>query len=163
MFCRQCGKELTDGTKFCNGCGAPQGTNEQQQEAPQQQQETPQQQYSQNNTHNQSNTQDNKIMNILAYWLFFLPLVSTPVTQEGKFHANQGLLLLLASIAGSIVITILGAIFLSISWGLAILTTLLWFVFSIAILALVIIGMMNANKGEQKPLPVIGTLFTLIK
>lgn len=161
MFCKNCGTELKDGSRFCDACGAPQEQAQQEQAQQNQQNYAPQnnqQQYNQ-----QSNAQDNKIMNILAYWLFFLPLVSSPVTQEGKFHANQGLLLLLTSIAGSIAISILGAIIFAISWRLAFFTSLLWFAWGIAMIALVIIGMMNANKGEQKPLPVIGKLFTIIK
>ncbi len=51
-----------------------------------------------------NNTQSNeKIMCILAYLIFFLPLVVVPDSEAGKFHANQGLLVLLLSIALSIV------------------------------------------------------------
>lgn len=41
--------------------------------------------------------QDAKIWSILAYFgiLFFLPLVGVPNSAYGKFHANQGLILLI--------------------------------------------------------------------
>ncbi|NLC26816.1 MAG: hypothetical protein GX777_09400 [Fastidiosipila sp.] len=101
----------------------------------------------------------------LAYLgiLFFLPLVVKPVTKYGKFHANQGLLLLLTSIAGGIIIAILSAIFLAISWRLLFLGTLLYAVFAIAILVLAVLGVLSTLRGKAKPLPVIGKMFTLIK
>ena len=41
--------------------------------------------------------QDAKIWSVLAYFgiLFFLPLVAVPNSAYGKFHANQGLILLI--------------------------------------------------------------------
>ncbi|HHV59444.1 MAG TPA: hypothetical protein GXX49_03965 [Clostridiaceae bacterium] len=108
--------------------------------------------------------QENKVIFILAYLgiLFFLPLVSCPNSKVGRFHANQGLLLLITSVAGQIVVNILSGIILAISWRLWSITSLISWAWAIAIIALVIIGMSSANKGEQKPLPIIGK-FTLIK
>jgi uncharacterized membrane protein len=49
----------------------------------------------------------NKTMAGLAYFIFFLPLLACPDSAFGKFHANQALLLLIVSIAGSIVLSII--------------------------------------------------------
>jgi len=87
----------------------------------------------------------NKTMAALAYLLFFLPLIVCPDSAFGKFHANQGLLLLIVSIAGSIILGIIPVI----GW-------LLLPLFSLAVLALAIIGIMGAVKGAAKDLPVIG-------
>ncbi|NLV99357.1 MAG: hypothetical protein GX034_06130 [Clostridiaceae bacterium] len=108
--------------------------------------------------------EQSKVISALAYLgiLFFLPLVVQPVTRYGKFHANQGLLLLLTSIAGGIVIGILSAIFLAISWRLVFISTILNSIFYIGVAALGILGIVNALQGKAKPLPVIGKL-TLIK
>ena len=152
MHCTNCGKEVADNVKFCDGCGSPMPSG----------QGNAQQNYQRGPATGEA--QDNKVIFILAYLgiLFFLPLVSTPNSKVGRFHANQGLVLLLASIAGGIVVSILSAIFLAISWRLWVIPSLLSWVWWLAIAALAIIGMMNANKGLQKPLPIIGK-FTIIK
>lgn len=166
MFCKECGKQVGDEMKFCDGCGTPltqiSGENPV---------NTPPPVYQQNEAPTQpppvnpqgpvntppSSTDSNKIVYMLAYLgvLFFLPLVVNPVTPTGKFHANQGLLLLIASVACSIAISILTAIlfvFAFLSW-----------ILNLAILALAIYGMVNAYNEKEIPLPVIGNLFTIIK
>ena len=93
-----------------------------------------------------------KIIAALAYFgiLFFLPLVVTPDSKFGKYHANQGLLLLILGFALSVIgsIPILGWIAAFVGW---IFFTVCFF-----------IGFINAINGEKKPLPLIGD-FTLIK
>lgn len=141
MICNSCGKQLADGAKFCDGCGAQMaGGGKAPGQAPQA----------------QNVDQDNKVIFMLAYLgiLFFLPLVAAPNSKVGRFHANQGLVLLIASVAGQIVLSILTAMM----WQLWFITSMLSFVWAIAIFALVVIGMVNAYKGEQKPLPVIGSI-----
>jgi len=143
MICSKCGKDNADTANVCINCGAPlqaQGAV-------------------------MGDAQDvaaNKTMGILAYLIFFLPLIACPQSPFGKFHANQGLLVLILSVGGSIVLGILQAIVLAIFWVLGILFTLIWIVFPILILVLVIMGMVSASKGEMKPLPIIGK-FTIIK
>lgn len=92
-----------------------------------------------------------KTMAGLSYLIFFLPLVVCPESKYGRFHANQALLLLLASIAGNIVLGIIPVI----GW-------VLLPIYAIVILAFVVIGMLNGFGGKAKQLPVIGK-FTLIK
>jgi uncharacterized membrane protein len=131
VICKQCGKQIPDDAQYCEGCGAPVKPVE-------------------------GEVQENKVIFILAYLgiLFFLPLVTTPNSKAGRFHANQGLVLLITGIAGQIVFSILQAI----TWRLWILVSLLSTVWGIALFALMVIGMINANKGLQKPLPVIGNI-----
>lgn len=147
MHCSNCGKDIADNVKFCDGCGSPVVSE-------------------QTNTQGtqkatvQAGSQDNKVIFILAYFgiLFFLPLVSCPNSKEGRFHANQGLLLLITSVAGQIAVAILSAILIAISWRLALISSLLYWAWAIVIIALVVIGIVNANKGNLKPLPVIGKI-----
>ena len=56
--------------------------------------------------------QDAKVWSILAYFgiLFFLPLVCAPQSRFGRFHANQGLVLLICSLALAVVSWILSFI-----------------------------------------------------
>lgn len=152
MNCTNCGKEIMDDAKFCGGCGSPIVT--EQVDAQPTAQKAP----------SSNEAQENKVVFILAYLgiLFFLPLVSFPNSKTGRFHANQGLLLLITSIAGQIALSIVSSIILAISWRLWGITSLLYFAWSIAMLALMIMGMINANKGEEKPLPFIGQ-FVIIK
>jgi len=100
----------------------------------------------------------NKVMGGLAYFLFFLPLIACPDSKYGRFHANQGLVYLLLSVAAGIAISVLTAIFLVISFRLWWLTTLISFVVWIAIIALGIIGLINGFSGKAKELPFVGKI-----
>ena len=89
--------------------------------------------------------EQNKTMAGLAYIIFFLPLLVCPDSQYGRFHANQGLLLLLLSFAGSIILTIIPII----GW-------LLLPIFGLGILILAVMGLVNGFGGKAKELPLIG-------
>lgn len=93
----------------------------------------------------------NKTMAGLAYFIFFLPLIAAPESKFAKFHANQGLLLLILGVAGNL---ILGMI--------PILGWLLMVPFGILVLILGIMGLMNGFGGKVKELPMIGK-FRIIK
>lgn len=97
---------------------------------------------------NNKNLEEVKIMAALAYFgiLFFLPLITHPDSKFGKFHANQGLLLLIFSLVG----TTVGSIIPVIGWFL-----ILPFV-SIASLVFFIMGIVGALNKEEKRLPLIG-------
>lgn len=88
----------------------------------------------------------NKVMAILAYIIFFIPLIAARESRFAMFHANQGLVLFLAAV----VINIVGGIIPFIGWFLIL--PFGW----IAVLVFAIIGIINASKGEMKPLPLIG-------
>ncbi len=98
----------------------------------------------------------NKTMAGLAYVLFFLPLIVCKDSRFGRFHANQGLLLLILSIAGAIVLSVITSIMAIISWRLFGFISLLYSLFGLAILALVLYGLVNGLSGKAKELPVIG-------
>jgi len=85
----------------------------------------------------------NKTMGVLAYFIFFLPLLVDSKNEFGRFHSNQGLLIFILSIVASIV----GSIIPILGW-----------VGSILVLVLAIIGIINASKEEMKELPLIGSI-----
>lgn len=87
----------------------------------------------------------NKVIAGLAYILFFLPLIASPDSPFGKFHANQGLLLLITAVAGNIVLGFIPII----GWVVSPL-------FSLAIFIAVIVGLAQAINGKAKELPYIG-------
>ena len=100
----------------------------------------------------------NKTYGGLAYFLFFLPLVACPESKYGRFHANQGLLLLILSVGGGIIIAIFSAILAAISWRLSWLSAIFSLAFFVVVIAVAVIGLMNGFKGKAKELPVIGKL-----
>lgn len=104
-----------------------------------------------------SDAEKNKLFAIIGYIfpiLFFVPLVSDAKNSPfAKYHANQQLNFLLFTVVGYIASTILTFIFIGI---------LLWFVVAIGSIVFMIMGIINASKGEMKPLPVIGS-WQLIK
>ena len=93
-------------------------------------------------------------MAIVAYLIFFLPLLTEAKKDPFvKYHVKQGLGLLIAFFALRFITLFLiaplfylvGFLFMSILW-----------VINLFLLALLILGIMNAAKGEEKPLPLIG-------
>lgn len=102
-------------------------------------------------TFDREDIENNKTMAGLAYLLFFLPLLVCPNSPFGRYHANQGLLLLILGLGGSIILTLIPVI----GW------ILLPF-FSLGVLVLAVIGLVNGFGGKAKALPLIGK-YQLIK
>lgn len=98
----------------------------------------------------------NKTMAGLAYILFFLPLIVCKDSRFGRFHANQGLLLLILSVAGYIVLSVLTTVLATITWRLFGFISLLYSLYGLFILAIAIYGLVNGLNGKAKELPVIG-------
>ena len=162
-FCKQCGMELKEGVRFCPGCGTPV--------------EEPAQTAQQNSTSKENsfaaafNTADttaqydpadvekNKAMGVLAYlsWLVLIPIFAAKDSRFARFHANQGLVLFIASAIFGVARWILSEILLAISWRLYFVTIIIS-LFGLVFLALAIIGIVNAATGKAKELPVIGQI-----
>ena len=85
-------------------------------------------------------------MAILAYIIFFIPLLTDSKKDPFvKYHVKQGLLLFIGWVAIAIISSFL-------PWYLMLIVRLL----NLALFILMIIGIISASKGEQKPLPLIG-------
>lgn len=98
--------------------------------------------------------QTNKIWAALSYVgiLFILPLlVNGGQSRYAKYHANQGFILFLLNIVIGIVNAILG--------NIPVLGAIVSVLLSLASLALMILGIINAVNGKAKQLPLIGGLF----
>ncbi|NOU85808.1 hypothetical protein GC102_08475 [Paenibacillus sp. LMG 31460] len=98
-----------------------------------------------------SDIQSNKGMAIIAYILFFIPLIAAKDSKFAWYHANQGLTLLLAAVIVNVVLGIIPVI----GWILLPLANL-------AVFVLAILGIVAAAQGQVKPLPFIGG-YTLLK
>ncbi|MBU2101185.1 hypothetical protein KKH05_00440 [Patescibacteria group bacterium] len=98
---------------------------------------------------------DYKVWGALAYIIFFLPLLVGGVGKDSfvRFHVRQGLGLLIASFALKFITIIL---ILPLFVLIGFLSALIPIALNIFILALLIMGIINASKGEKKLLPVIG-------
>jgi len=101
----------------------------------------------------QGSANNDKGMAIVAYIIFFIPLlISKNRSAFLNFHINQGLTLFIVAVVGNIALSFLSYRFYMVNniWGLL-------------MLVLVIMGIMNASKNEMKELPVIGGWFKIIK
>lgn len=109
---------------------------------------TESQNQSSSQTSDSSDIEKNKTMAILSYFIFFIPLLTDAKDSRfAKFHANQSLILLIFSIvanfiSGLLMIVLIGFLLLPI---VNTLVFVLW-----------ILGIINANNGEMKRLPLIG-------
>ena len=87
----------------------------------------------------------NTTMAVIAYILFFVPLLTDAKKDPFvKYHVKQGLALFVCALAVSLFFQVLPFLF-AIAW-----------VLDILVIVLLVIGIMNASRGEQKPLPIIG-------
>ncbi len=181
-FCGQCGTKVDEGVKFCPNCGntmtvpAEQETPVQEvpQAAPVQSEPQAANDFSAkvaalNDTADTTSEFDandiaqNKAMGILAYFgpLCLIPIFAAKESKFARFHANQGLVLLIACVAYSIASSILNSILLAISWRLSFITGIISFV-SVVFAILALLGIINAANGKAKELPVIGK-FKILK
>ena len=94
----------------------------------------------------------NKVNAILAYLgiLVLVPILTAKESPFAKFHANQGLSLVILDVAVWFVQMVL-------IFSMPLLFMVFWLVW-LGVLVLHIIGIVNAANGEMKPLPLIGGL-----
>lgn len=142
-----------------------------QQNAQQNSQQYNQQSYNQNNYnaqgfqktsdagggYTQQDIQQNKVMAVLSYIGIFviIPICAAPNSKYARFHANQGLILLILEFIFGISHNIIRAVIYTISWRLGLVSEI-YGLFGIAIAVLAIVGIVNAATGNAKELPLIG-------
>jgi uncharacterized membrane protein len=110
--------------------------------------------------------EDGKVMAILAYIIFLVPLLAARDKKYAMFHTEQALVLLITWFVIYIAFTILSIIISNISstlgCGLSILSIIIW----VAFLVFWLLGLINAIGGKLKELPIIGSYgvkFNLVK
>ena len=90
--------------------------------------------------------EQNKALAAIGYLgiLFLVPMLAAPKSPYAQFHAKQGMVLFITALIMSVVmaIPILG-------WAIGGLG-------GIFVIVLMIMGILNAVNGQEKPLPVIG-------
>ena len=167
-FCGNCGTKIDDNAKFCPGCGqaveapATEQIKTEATEQPKAEQAQGQQNDLSAKVANLNNTKDttdqfdkddiekNKAMGLLAYILFFIPLLAAKDSPFARYHANQGLVLFICGLISSVL------------WIIPILGWIIAPILSIVITVLAVIGIINALNGKAKELPIIGK-FKILK
>ena len=167
-FCGNCGTKIDDHAKFCPGCGqaveasATEQIKTEATEQPKAEQAQGQQNDLSAKVANLNNTKDttdqfdkddiekNKAMGLLAYILFFIPLLAAKDSPFARYHANQGLVLFLCGLISSVL------------WIIPIVGWIIAPILSIVITVLAVIGIINALNGKAKDLPIIGK-FKILK
>lgn len=99
---------------------------------------------------NENLTQGEKIIAGLSYIIFFLPYMNGNNKEFNRFHANQGLLLLLLVMIANVV-NIVMSYFVVLYWvsiGL----------FAILIIFYFIFGVRSAAAGQMDEFPIIGRI-----
>ncbi len=101
-----------------------------------------------------ADAEKNKGMAILAYFVFFIPMLTDAKNSKfAMFHANQSLVLLLLMI----VVTVVGGIIPLLGWFIIIPFG------SLAVFIFWVMGIINAAGGKMKELPLIGGIHILDK
>jgi hypothetical protein len=120
----------------------------------------------------QQDAQANKVFAVLAYLgiLVLVPIFAAKDSRFARYHANQGLILAIAGIVYGIAYSILSGVLFGVAaasgsvtvFGIVTLVIgILGFAFLIYVV-FAILGIVNAAKGVEKPLPLIGGI-TILK
>lgn len=174
-FCSHCGSPLKPQAQFCLKCGhpvsgaqgaAPNGAGNTQnnsfQKAVDDLRDTP----DRTAEFDSADIAANKVYAIFSYfsWLVLVPLLGASKSKFARFHANQGLMLVIAEtvwqIASAMIRAVLRVllrsfIFTSIIYG--VLSAVLGLV-NLLFLVWAILGIVNVANGRAKELPLIGKI-----
>lgn len=145
-FCSKCGTQLGPQDRFCPNCGAVQ---------------VPETAYSYV-APDPMDVAGNRGKAVLSYFglLVLIPIFAGKYSPYARFHANQGLVLLIAEVLYSIVESVI----MNVGGWLLIPTGLMWLLsmalnlVGLAIFVLAVLGIYNAAKGLMKELPIIGKI-----
>ena len=96
-----------------------------------------------------------RLLCVLAYvpFLFFLPLIVASKNPRAKFHANQGLVLLIAFFVINAVIAFIDAFV-----TLPVAKNAIFTICNMFLLAFALLGVLHVCKEEDRPLPLIGKI-----
>lgn len=99
----------------------------------------------------------NKTMAVVAYIIFFIPLLTDAKNDPYvKYHVKQGLVLAILAILISVVHNIL-------PYGLYWSTYWIFNLLNLGVFILFIIGILHASQDKQEPLPLIGQFADMFK
>lgn len=162
-FCENCGSQLPDDAAFCTQCGAPCQA-QAEPSAPAEDPswtapEPPAPPAGEDWTApaGDPSAEGHKLMATLAYFgiLVLVPLLGDRQSTYSRFHANQGLVLLVAEVL------VWGGISVAAIGGAALLGTIFSFA-QMGLVGLSVVGIIHAATGQRKEVPVLGK-FRILK
>ena len=165
-YCTKCGTELKPGAAYCGTCGAAIPKAEPAKEAP-----TPEPVPNDDSR----DIEENKIYAVLAYLgpTVLVPIFLASKSKFARFHANQGLLVCGLYIAAAFTWGLLSLIKVEkirLIWGIPYVyhgtpwyITLFGILLVLSVIALSVLGILNAASGKAKNLPLIGKLLVILK
>jgi len=166
-ICKNCNAVLDDGAKFCTSCGTPveqtvaEPVIEQYEQQNAQQEFNPEQNFDNNFFYDaeQMDVRQNKAKAVLSYFgiLVLVPIFGAKNSKFARFHANQGLVLMIFSFISIFLQRILNS-FLGNAGGIIMLLSSVFSLINLALFAFSIIGIVNAAKGKMKEVPVVGQI-----
>jgi len=184
-LCKKCGRDIEDGVKFCPYCGYNEQENfnaiskkavEETQTPPSQQKPVNNQGFENKKVNDMiekfNNTVDvtdefdpddvatNKIFAIFAYLgpLVLITIFGASNSRYARFHASQGVNLLVCEIIYSIAYAVLVGVFMTIAYSVGHVVSSILVIVNIGFLVLSIMGIINVIQGKAKELPLIGKL-----
>jgi uncharacterized membrane protein len=102
--------------------------------------------------------EQNKVMAILAYIIFLIPLLVSKDSPYARYHTNQGLVLFITTMASYLVLEMLNYILGSLIIIGNIVVLLLNYIYPILYILFIVIGIINAANDKAEPLPIIGNI-----
>ena len=168
-FCKNCGQQMNDDAVFCANCGTPVENTQQPQQAQQNYQQAPVQPTV---VTGDADVQQNRGIAWLAYVLwapvFLDPLFVKKTSEYCKFHVKQGATLWATHFAYWLVTTILTTILdvatrtyyygFYVHSGIYHVFNVLFSLGNIFFVVMMIIGIVNAAKGQKTELPLISKI-----
>ncbi|NCC87204.1 MAG: zinc-ribbon domain-containing protein [Clostridia bacterium] len=186
VLCNKCGREIDDGVNFCPYCGygVQDNLNEAVKNEVEEKQIPPTPPEKDKGFENKrvndiidkfNNTADvtdefelddivnNKIFAIFAYLgpLVLITIFGAPSSKYARFHASQGINLLVCEVIYSMAYAVLVGVFMTISPSLGHIVSSILVIVNIGFLLFSIIGIIDVIKGKAKELPLIGKLLIL--
>lgn len=111
---------------------------------------------SRNLTFTPEEVEDGKMMAILAWIIFLIPLFAARDKRFAMFHTEQAIVLWAVTIILYIAVTVITIVLGQVSDTLACIVSIMSIVVWLFYLVLWIIGLLSAIQGKAKELPVIG-------
>ena len=166
VFCSKCGKKLNERARFCPKVRAPVGERGGSGTSISQSGggssgtfswDQAGQMRDLSREFQESDVEQNKLMAVLSYFslLVLLPILCAKDSKYARFHANQGLMLLLVSMGWQFISAMLNLVFDRYWWQFRFLLSLSGVGYLLN-LVLFCMGVANAVTGKAKELPLIG-------
>lgn len=164
--CSKCHTEVDDNVKYCPSCG-----NSMEEKTADKVTKNAEEIFKNfNNTadttggYEKNDIDQNKGISILSYIgiLVIVPILAAKESKFARYHANQGLVLVICEVGWGIILSFVESILYRISWFLGSMMGGIMSLGSLVFLVLSIMGIINVINGRTKELPFIGQ-FKILK